>query len=229
MPNINLIAARREEKQRVTTLTRQLFMGLVGSGVVLFGVIVFVTSQKVSKQFTINRLDNDIKQLQPKLDEIAKTEQSLAVLKPRVDTLDNAKLSTLRWRALMSILSDAIPKSVWISTMSTGGDLASSSVNLKGTGPTQAMVGEVSTRLFQQGVFDHVDIVSTTNSSSPEDPVQKVAFEMNAFLLPAALSSPPPAPPAPTPAPEASPKASLNNSSSTNVASNIPASLVVKR
>ncbi len=36
MPNINLVAARREDKRQITTLSRQLFVGLIASGAVLF-------------------------------------------------------------------------------------------------------------------------------------------------------------------------------------------------
>jgi len=228
MPNINLIAARREEKQRITTLTRQLFMGFVGSAAVLFGVFVFITGQKFAKQMEIRNLDEKMKKLQPKLDEIAAREKDIKELKPRVETLDNARLSTLRWRALMAVLSESIPKTVWVTSVLTTGDLSSSSVNLKGIGPSQAIIGDISTRLYQKGIFDHVDIVSTNNGSAPEDPVQKISFEMNAFLLPATLSTAPA--PAPSPSPAAPPSSSINSNSSTTTASVVmPASLLVRR
>jgi len=199
MPNINLIAARREEKRNVTTLSRQLFMGLVAAGVILAAVVIFFTGEQVQKRIQITNLDKDIATLQPKLDQIHKREADIAALKPKVDTLDNAKVATLRWRSMMGVVAEAMPDTVWITNMSTGGDIGGSTVNISGVGPSQAVVGEVARNLDQRGVFSHVDLLSTSNGSTPEDPVQKVSFQLNGYLLPATLSTvPPPVPATPT-------------------------------
>jgi Tfp pilus assembly protein PilN len=199
MPNINLIAVRREEKQRVTTLSRQLFMGFTASVVGLVCVFIWAAGTQVDKNIQIRNLDKQMAELQPKLDEINKLNGEIADLKPKVDTLDNAKVSTLRWRAMMGVMADAMPDTVWVDTMSTSGDIGSTSVSFSGTGPSQAVVGEYVRNLDATGVFTHVDLTSTNNGSVPEDPVQKVTFNASAFMLPAVLTTASAATPGGTP------------------------------
>lgn len=181
MPNINLVAARREEKRQITTLTRQLFMGLIGSGVLLFGAIAgwgLVLSAQGSE---LKALDVKLAELQPKIDRIAQRNKDIAELKPKVETLDNARLSTLRWRAFMDVLAEGTPSYVYYTSVTTSGD---ASVSLKGIAPSNAIVGETAMRLSKNGnsMFEAAEILQVSNSSAPEDPVQKVTFDMNLFL-----------------------------------------------
>ena len=190
MPNINLVAARREEKRAITTLSRQLFMGLVASGVALFGAVVWfgiiTTSQSIEK----NRLDVQLGELQPKIERIKQRESDIAALKPRVDTLDNARLSTLRWQEFLRVLAEATPDTVYYTSVTTSGDSTSPTVNIKGFAPSQNIVGTVAQRLSNSGnsMFSDVEITQTSNGSAPEDPVQKVTFDMNLYLRPVSFA-----------------------------------------
>ncbi len=210
MPNINLVAARREEKRQITTLSRQLFVGLIASGGLLFlaiGAWGFVLSSQGGQ---IKQLDAKVAELQPKIDRIEQRKKDIAALKPRVETLDNARLSTLRWRSFMNVLAEATPPYVYYTSVATGGGASDSSVSLKGMAPSNAIVGELSQALSKNGnsMFDVVETPQVTNNSAPEDPVQKVTFDMNLFLRPVTLGDDAPAPtpetaPAPAPAPGA--------------------------
>lgn len=193
MPNINLVAARREEKRQITTLSRQLFVGLIASGGVLFAAIAGWGIVLNAQGSQLKELDAKLAELQPKIDRIAQRKNDIAALKPKVETLDNARLSTLRWRAFMNALADATPSYVYYTSMSTTGDGASSGVSLKGMAPSNAIVGEVAQRLNGNGnsMFESVEILSVTNGSTPEDPVQKVTFDMNLFLRNVSLENAP--------------------------------------
>ena len=201
MPNINLVAARREEKRSVTTLSRQLFVGFVGAGVLLGASIIWFVGTTFAQNSQIASLDRKLSELKPKLQQIEKRDGEIGAMKPKVDTLDNARLSTLRWRTFMGVLANATPTTVYYSSIVTGGDATSQSVSMKGVAPSQDIVGTVSQRLTAgNSMFEDVEITQTTNGSAPEDPVQKVAFDMVVYLRPVVLSQS-----EPTPAPSASP------------------------
>jgi hypothetical protein len=84
---------------------------------------------------------------------------------------------------------------VYYTGVTTAGDATNPSVNLKGMAPSNAIVGEVAQRLAKNGnsMFDVVEILQVTNSSAPEDPVQKVTFDMNLFLRDVSLGEDSPA------------------------------------
>jgi Tfp pilus assembly protein PilN len=203
MPNINLVAARREEKRQITALSRQLFVGLIASGALLFAAIAVWGIVLNSQGTELKQLDTKLSELQPKIDRIAERKRDIAALKPKVDTLDNARLSTLRWRAFLGVLAEATPPYVYYTSVSTSGDGENPSVSLKGVAPTNAIVGELSQRLNRNGnsMFAMVETPQVTNSSSPEDPVQKVTFDMNLFLRTVTLAADPVAAPAAATAP----------------------------
>jgi len=201
MPNINLVAVRRDEKRQITTLSRQLFMGLVASGLILVVTFLGMEGLKLEKRNELAALDKKMDLLKPKLAQIEQRRRDIAELKPRVDTLDNARLSTLRWRAFMSVLSDATLANVFFTEMSTAGNPATPTVSLKGVAPTNTIVGEVQQRLTKTNMFDDVAVPSTTNSSAPEDPVQKVNFSMNLYLRPVVLADTPETAPSPVASP----------------------------
>lgn len=198
MPNINLVAARREEKRQITTLSRQLFVGLIASGAILFAAIAGWGIVLTSQGAQMRELDAKLAELQPKIDRIEQRKRDIAALKPKVDTLDNARISSLRWRAFMNTLADATPSYVYYTSVTTGGDSTNPTVSLKGMAPSNAIVGEVAQRLSNNGnsMVEGVEILQVTNSSAPEDPVQKVTFDMNLFLRTVSLgdAAPPSSP-----------------------------------
>ena len=193
MPNINLVAARREEKRQITTLSRQLFVGLIASGGILFAAIAGWGIVLTSQGAQIRELDAKLAELQPKIDRIAQRKQDIATLKPKVETLDNARISALRWRAFMNVLAEATPSYVYYTSVMTSGDPANPAVNLKGIAPSNAIVGDVALRLSKNGnsMFDMVETPQVTNGSTPEDPVQKVTFDMNLYLRSVSLENAP--------------------------------------
>ena len=116
MPNINLIAARREEKKRMERLTRQLFFGLAASVGALVVLVTYLGAERFKLNGELAEAQEKIQRLQPKLDEIARIQKDTNDLKPKVDTLQTAKSATLRWRVLMTAVSQAIPDNTFITT-----------------------------------------------------------------------------------------------------------------
>lgn len=181
MPNINLIAARREEKKRLERITRQLFFGFAGSVGVLFLMGTFLTARRLSVGADLADANAQMQKLQPTLDRIAEVEKQTSELKPKVETLQTAKLETLRWRSIFTVVSQSIPNSAWITSLSsTGGEAGV--ITLNGTASSQTLVGDTMSRLGTHPVFDKIDLVFTQSTGDTQSPVQPVTFQINALL-----------------------------------------------
>ncbi len=184
MPNINLIAARREEKKRLERITRQLFFGFAASVGVLIVLGTVLTARRLSLSSDLADANTQMLKLQPTLDRIAEVEKQTKELKPKVETLQTAKLETLRWRSLFTVVSQSIPNSTWITSLSsTGGD--GGMITLNGTANSQTLVGDTMTRLGTHPIFDKIDLGFTQSNGKPEDLAQAVTFQINAHLRPA--------------------------------------------
>jgi Tfp pilus assembly protein PilN len=183
MPNINLIAARREEKKKLERLTRQLFFGLTGSIGVLVALGLYLTAKELAMSGELREAEARMQTLQPKLDRIKQIETDQVTLKPKVQTLQDARTDTLRWRAVLQAVSQSIPGDTWLSGLSTTGNSEDTSINLSGISASQTMVGETMLRLGVHPLFDHVELKYTqTAPVTTQDPVQRVAFEIVAHL-----------------------------------------------
>lgn len=186
MPNLNLIAARREEKKRLERNTRHLFVGLVGTVASVLVLVSALGAQRLTLKGELTQANAKMEKLKPVLDEISRIEKEAAELKPKVETLQTAKADTLRWRALYQVVSQSVPASAWLSGMSSTAQNGETTLTLTGIAPSQTLVGECMTRLGQYPVFDKVELRFTQTAGAPEDPVQRVNFEIGAHLTPTA-------------------------------------------
>jgi Tfp pilus assembly protein PilN len=181
MPNINLIAARREEKKRLERITRQLFFGFAASVGVLFLLGTYLAASRLTLAADLADANAKMQKLQPTLDRIAEVEKQTQELRPKVDTLQTAKMETLRWRSIFTVISQSIPSSTWISSLSsTGGDVGT--VTLNGTASSQTLVGDTMSRLNSHPVFDKIDLSFTNTAGNPNDLVQTVNFQIIGHL-----------------------------------------------
>lgn len=184
MPNINLIAVRREEKKRLERMTRQLFFGLSGA-IGLFAVLtLYLGARQLQVRSELADANEKMQKLQPVLDRIAQIEKDTSELSPKVETLESAKLNTLRWRAVLQVVSQSIPENTWLAGLSTAGTSEDTSINLAGMTSSQTMVGDTMTRLGTHPLFDKVDLkfTQTEAGAKPDDPIQRVRFEILAHL-----------------------------------------------
>jgi Tfp pilus assembly protein PilN len=183
MPKINLIAARREEKKRLERLTRQLFFGLAGSVGVFVLLVLYLGAKRLTMMSDLREAEARMQSLQPKLDRIAQLEKDQEAIRPKVDTLQAAKSDTIRWRAVLQVISQAIPSDTWLSGLSTTGAGEDTTLNLSGTSASQSLVGETMTRIGTHPLFDRVDLRYTQSAPpSPGDPVTRVNFDIGAHL-----------------------------------------------
>ena len=200
MPNINLIAARREEQLRLTRLTRTLFLAFVASLALVGTVGLVETAQRVVLSSQLQMATARMARLQPVLDDIDRIQRETASLAPKVATLKTAKEGTTKWRAILQVVSGAIPDDAYLTTLSTTGTADDTAITLSGAARDQTVVGDMMTRLQTHPLFDHVDLrvtqvaVSQVPGSVPDAKHSGNTFDVSAHLRGT------PSPPTPTPA-----------------------------
>lgn len=197
MPNLNLIAARREEKKKVERITRQLFLGLAASAGLFTMTVVYTGAQQALLGSALKQADDAMANLKPIIADIKKTKEETAELTPKVDTLKSAQLNTMRWRGVLQVVSQSVPSETWLSTLQSSGSNEDATLSLSGMTTSQSRVGQMMDQLQKNRLklFDNVTLKQTQNSTAPEDPIQKVSFDLSAHLTP--MTAPPPPPPAP--------------------------------
>lgn len=183
MPTINLIASHRAEKKRIERLTRQLFFGLAASAGLFVSTGLYLTAARVQRAADLRDAEAHLQMLQPKLDRIAQVEKDKGILQPKVETLQTAKLNTLRWKAVFQVVSQSLPPDTYLNNLSATGTDDSTSIKLNGLTATQTLVGETMTRLNTNPLFDKIDLAFTQSSPvSSVDPTPRVTFEIGAHL-----------------------------------------------
>jgi Tfp pilus assembly protein PilN len=152
MPNVNLIAARREEKKRLERITRELFLGLAASVTILVLLGLTLAADHYRKNADLADAQEKKQKLQPILDQINQIQKDTGNLKPKVDTLETAKRTTLHWRALFTVISQAVPDDVWVNSIrSDGGETGT--ITLVGMTDSQTHVGDMIRNLEAHPMF----------------------------------------------------------------------------
>jgi Tfp pilus assembly protein PilN len=182
MPNINLIAARREEKRRLLRTTRQLFFGLVGAGGCLATTLVYLGTARVQALVHHAEAEKKMKAIQPKLDRIAEIEKLQQTLRPKVETLHTAKMNTLRWRAVFSAVSQSLAPNTYLNGLSATASETDTTLRLAGTTASQTLVGDTMSKLNTQPLFDKVDLTFTQSQPNTDQVRQNVTFEIGVHL-----------------------------------------------
>lgn len=209
MPNVNLIAARRAEKKRLERNTRRLLLGITVEGAAVAVLAMTLGVQQMQVRTALVGAEARVVRLEPALRQIEQIKADTAALQPKINTLRTARADTLRWRALLQIVSQSIPSNAYLSSITasapSGGDPNAADpsaaappviVALAGTAGSQTLVGETMSRLGAYPVFDQVELRFTQLDSAAATaplPQQSVKFEIGARLK---SSAPRPAPPA---------------------------------
>ena len=216
MPNINLIAARREEKKKLERIASQLFVGLGAS----VGVLLLMASYMGARHFSMNSelagAEQRMQKIQPTLDEIDRIEKERNALIPKVDQLEAAKAQTLRWQAVFLALSRSTPANTWLSQVqSSEGD--SPTITIQGQTDNEHLVSEIAEALHREPVFQTVDLkgtnaVTVTQTGPDGKPVQVTRSEFNITAQLKPLKKPD----APKDAPKETPKTAMAGGGSNN-------------
>ena len=149
--NINLIAARRRQKQRAIGLLRIGFYSLMG--LVALVVLVYLKMNLNVAQVTadIASINGELSQpdLAKQVARIQFLETETAQLTPRVGVLEKVHSSEAEWIRILHDLSACIPNNVGISQMTSQRQDKGQTLELRGQAPTQGDIGQFMLALDQ--------------------------------------------------------------------------------
>ncbi len=179
MPNINLIADRRQEKRRIERISKQLFFALGGSLAVFVATGSFLLASRITLMGDVAEADIRMEKLKPILAEIEQVKKETSEKQPKLETLEQARYDTLRWTLLFQAVAESLPKGVWLTTIGApeGNPVT---VNLTGSAPTQTIAGQVVLNLKKRSLFESVEIPNT----SRVDKESRFTFQITAQIKP---------------------------------------------
>ncbi len=151
--NINLIAARRRQRQRSAAYSRLAFYSLIGivvAAVLVYLQVVVVTQQVKSRIDTI-QAELSSPGVAEKVARIQFLEQQTAQLSPRVELLERVHTSEAEWIRILYDISGCIPPNVWLGQMSSARSLEQQSLSLRGRALNQRDIGNFMLALNEPG------------------------------------------------------------------------------
>jgi len=148
----------------------------------------FLGGWMCTKTFTargqISELDVQIAKLQPVLKEIERYETATAELAPKLDLLNEAKASTMRWYGVLDHLTRSMPESTYLTQVATlpPAEDGAVTVNISGISASQTTVGATMVLLQTSPDFSSVDLHFTRETKVGKTPA--VEFEVGALIPP---------------------------------------------
>lgn len=208
MPSVNMIAARRAEKHRLEQNTRKLVYGVVGELGLILVAVSFMLAHLITTQTHVGVLDAQLKNLQPKVDEIKQLESDTAALQPKVQVVETAQQDTLYWYSALQNLALSLPAKTWVTQVSTNGTpvftsapggqttasapaaapaapaaaTSAASLNVNGMSASQDEVGETMLKINTFPNFSQAVLSSIQKSDIGKTPA--VSFQMTVDLKP---------------------------------------------
>jgi Tfp pilus assembly protein PilN len=141
--SINLIAARRRQKQRAVALLRLAVYTLIA--LVVFVALIYgqMTVKVEQVKGEISRVDGELTsvQLADSVARIQFLEQQTKELAPRVQLLEKVHSSESEWIRILQDISSCIPPDVWIGQLNSQRNDKDQTISLRGKAFTQRDIG----------------------------------------------------------------------------------------
>lgn len=207
MPSVNMIAARRAEKHRLEQNTRKLVYGVVGELGLILVAVSFMLAHLITTQTHVGVLEAQLKNLQPKVDEIKQLESDTSALQPKVTVVNTAQQNTLYWYSALQNLALSLPAKTWVTEVATTGTpvfasstpapskpggptpaapapapTSNAALNVNGMSANQDEVGEAMLKINTFPNFNQAVLSSIQKSDIGKTPA--VSFQMTVDLKP---------------------------------------------
>jgi len=180
MLEINLLPVR-EARRRADV--RQQVMQLVFTLIVAGGAIGLVHSnvldKKQSAQLRVQQMEQDIKQFQPQIEQVAAFKKKKSELEKKIDVIDGLAKARSGPVRLLAELATHVPERLWLKSLSTKGR----TITVKGESLDNELVAVFLSDLNSSKVFDQVDLDSTQISDPKGGGLKLVDFEITARLM----------------------------------------------
>jgi Tfp pilus assembly protein PilN len=181
MPSINMIAPRRTEKKRLETNVRRLLLAILVEVVIILGVSGLMITRIYATNVRISDLEFQRTKLQPTVRRIEYYDKATKELKPKLDTLTNAKADTLRWCRVMDSVSMSLPNKTWLTRITanpvTDPNATELVLSINGVSVSQELIGETMLRMHDNVTdFDRVDLNFTQKTLIGATPAFEFEF-----------------------------------------------------
>lgn len=142
--DINLIAARRAQKQRTIAIMRCAVYSLIAIlvGVALLYAKMWMATSLVKGQISVVEGELANPTLSGAIERINFLETNIADYGPRVELLEKVHGSEQAWIDILSDLSASIPKGVWVSQMTSRRGAKDQTIALRGSAYNQRDIGQ---------------------------------------------------------------------------------------
>jgi Tfp pilus assembly protein PilN len=142
--DINLIAARRAQKQRTIAIMRCAVYSLIAIlvGVGLLYAKMWMATRLVEGQISVVEGELANPTLADAIERIRFLETNVADYGPRVQLLEKVHGSEQAWIDIMTDLSAVIPRGVWVSAMTSRRGPQEQSIALRGSAYNQRDIGQ---------------------------------------------------------------------------------------
>jgi Tfp pilus assembly protein PilN len=160
MPLINLIQDQRLQIRQTERRARAYFFAFVGStilGVTAYGFLLFLTEVQLTEK---SRLEAATQKNAPITKETEANTRLVNQMAPRVQTLEDAQLTTDRWGRILSHLATNTPKGVWLTAVRASATDPEKPIEVSfvGIGDTQDRVGELIMRIQNSSDLEDVNL-----------------------------------------------------------------------
>jgi len=141
--NINLIAAKRRQKQRAIALLRLAVYSLIGLAVIVMLIYGQMTVKIEEVRGEIAKVEGELTspQLADSVARIQYLEQQTKDLAPRVQLLEKVHTSESEWIRILEDISSCIPQNVWIGQLSSQRNDKNQTLSLRGKAFSQRDIG----------------------------------------------------------------------------------------
>jgi len=181
--DINLIAARRRQKQQAITLMRLAVYSLIALSVgmiTLYGYMLVETRLKVGE---IQDVDAQLADpgLTDKMARVTFLEGNIANLQPRVDLLEKVHNSEQHWIHILRDVAACMPPGVWMTQFTSQRVDKGQAISIKGRATNQGDIGQFMLALNNPS-WSGAPRLGYTQVSGSKDALAPIEFEITVPL-----------------------------------------------
>jgi len=179
MIDINLIAARRTQRQRILALMRLSFYGLFGMALLIVLLYAWMTVQirLVSSRIAEAEAILAAPDIQENLRRINFLKGQIATLAPKAEILRKVHDSESRWLEVLRDVGASVPADVWVNSMQSRAADKGQQISLTGSASSQRLIGAYMLALQGEDWCGPLQLVQANSSRDPSK-ANTVDFEV---------------------------------------------------
>ncbi len=179
MLEINLLPVREARRradlrQQVMQLVLVLIVTLASVGVVHSNI----TSEREQANLRVRQMQQDIKQFQPQIEQVAAFKKKKTELEKKIDVIDGLDKARSGPVRLLAELASRTPERLWLTSLNAKGR----AISVKGESLDNELVALFLSDLNSSKFFQEVDLDSTQIAQSKSGSLKLVNFQITAKL-----------------------------------------------